>query len=270
MRRSTLPAELLGLATAALFALPVVWMLLSSLKPPGQPESEFWPATFYWQNYAEVIEDERLLVFLGNSLFYAVATSAGTTVSCCVVAYGFAKLEWPGRDALFLVLIATMLLPFHVTMLPRFQLFAALGLYGTYWPLILPNWLAQEAFSVFLLRQFFLTIPDEVCDAARIDGAGEWTILSRIVVPMSYPALATVAVLQFLATWNEFAGPLLYLNDPARYPLAYALQQFVSAYRTQFGPLMAGAVLFTLPAAILFMIAGRIFTRGIAAGGLKG
>ena len=252
------------------FLLPIVWMLFSSLKPPGQPESEFWPRQFHWQNYSDVLSSGQYSRFLANSILLSLLNVAGTLVSCTLVAYGFARLRWPGRDLLFFVLISTMLLPFHVTMLPRFQLFSALNMYNTYWPLVLPHWLAGEAFYVFLLRQFFLTIPEELSEAARLDGAGEGTILLRVVLPLSWPALATVALFQFLSTWNEFAAPLLYLSDPQRFPLAYALQQFVSAYRTQFGPLMAGAVLFTAPVVVLFFLTQKTFIRGIATTGLKG
>lgn len=252
------------------FALPLVWMLMSSLKPPGQPESEFWPNHLYWQNYREVFTAGNFFIYLSNSVFLSLLNVVGTLLSCTLVAYGFARLRWPGRDFLFFVLIGTMLLPFHVTMLPRFQLFAAFGLYNTYWPLVMPSFLACEAFYVFLLRQFFLSIPEELSEAARLDGASEWTILWQIIVPLSWPALATVSLFQFLQTWNEFAGPLLYLNDPDKYPLAYALQQFVSAYRTEFGPLMAAAVMFTLPVIVLFFLTQKTFIRGISTTGLKG
>lgn len=270
MKKLPLWSHPLLVLAAVAFSLPIAWMVASSFKPPGQLESEFWPRSWHWQNYREVLGGGSYLQYLANSILLSVLNVAGTLVSCALVAYGFARLRWPGRDVVFFVLIATMLLPFHVTMLPRFQLFAALGLYETYWPLVLPSWLAVEAFYVFLLRQFFLTIPEELSEAARLDGAGEWTILTRIIVPLSWPALATVALFQFLATWNEFAGPLLYLNDPQKFPLAYALQQFVSAYRTEFGPLMAAAVMFTAPVVVLFFLAQKTFIRGIATSGLKG
>jgi len=270
MQRASKWSQPLLLLAAAGFLLPIAWLLTSSLKPPEQPESEFWPDTLHWRNYQEAVTSGNYLRYLANSVLLSLLNVAGTLVSCALVAYGFARIRWPGRDTVFFVLVATMLLPFHVTMLPRFQLFSALGMYNTYWPLVLPSWLAGEAFFVFLLRQFFLTIPEELSEAARIDGAGEWTILTRIVLPLSWPALATVALFQFLATWNEFAGPLLYLNDPESFPLAYALEQFVSAYRTEFGPLMAAATMFTAPVIVLFFLAQKTFIRGIATTGLKG
>lgn len=244
------------------FSLPILWMVLSSFKPPGQPVSEFWPQSWYWENYRAVISETNYVRFLWNSIFSSVLNVVGTLLSCMLVAYGFSRLKWRGRDVLFFVLIATML--------PRFKLFSALGMYNTYWPLVLPSWLAGEAFYVFLLRQFFLTIPEDFSEAARLDGASEMKILTKIVVPLSWPALATVALFQFLNVWNEFAAPLLYLDDPHKFPLAYALQQFVSAYRTEFGALMAASVLFTLPVIVLFFLAQKTFIRGIATSGLKG
>ncbi len=255
---------------AVAFCLPLLYMLLGSLKPPGQLETDIWPQELYWQNYRVALQSGHYLQSLANSILLSALNVIGTVCSCTFVAYGFSRLKWPGRDWLFFLLISTMLLPFHVTMLPRFELFAGLGLYNTWWPLVLPSFLAGEAFYVFLLRQFFMTIPEELSEAARLDGASEWTILRTIIVPLSWPALATVSLFQFLHTWNEFAGPLLYLNDPNQLPLAYELQQYLSSYRTEFGPLMAGAVLFTLPVIVLFFLAQKTFIQGIATSGLKG
>jgi multiple sugar transport system permease protein len=160
------------------------------------------------------------------------------------------------------------LLPWHVTMIPRFLLIRDLGLYNSLGALVVPTFLG-DAFSIFLLRQFFLTIPEELSEAARLDGCGDFGIFWRIVLPLARPALATVALFQFIAAWNDFNGPLLYLNDPDRFPLAYGLEQFVSAYSTQTNLLMAAAVLFTLPIVVLFFFTQRTFIRGIATTGLK-
>jgi hypothetical protein len=158
--------------------------------------------------------------------------------------------------------VATLLLPWHVTVIPRFLLLRELGLYNTLGALVVPTFLG-DAFSIFLLRQFFLTIPEELSEAARLDGCGEWRIFWRIVLPLARPALATVALFQFIAAWNDFSGPLVYLNDPTRFPLAYGLEQFVSSYSSQTNLLMAAAVLFTLPIVILFFFTQRTFLRGI-------
>jgi multiple sugar transport system permease protein len=161
-----------------------------------------------------------------------------------------------------------MLLPWHVTMIPRFLLLRELGLYNTLAALIAPSFLGS-AFSVFLLRQFFQTIPEELSEAARIDGLGEAAIYWRIVLPLSKPALITVGLFQFIAAWNDFSGPLLYLSDPQKFPLAYGLEQFLSSYSDQTHLLLAASVLFSLPMVILFLIAQRYFVRGIATAGLK-
>jgi multiple sugar transport system permease protein len=194
---------------------------------------------------------------------------AGTLFSCTLAAYGFARLRWPGRDLMFGLLIATMLLPWHVTMIPRFLLIRELGLYNTLAALVLPTF-CGDAFYIFLLRQFFLTIPEELSEAARLDGCGEWGVCWRIVVPLARPALATVALFQFIAAWNDFNGPLLYLSDPDKFPLAYGLEQFVSAYSSQTNLLLAAAVLFTLPIVVLFFLTQRTFLEGIATTGIKG
>jgi multiple sugar transport system permease protein len=169
---------------------------------------------------------------------------------------------------MFLVMIATMALPGQVTMIPVFSLFRSLGWYGTYLPLIVPAFTAS-AYYVFLLTQFFKTVPTEMSEAAKVDGANEWTIFRRLVLPLSKPALATCALFQFIGTWNDFLGPLLYVNDPAKYPLAYGLQQFVSHYGGFFAQLMAAATIFTLPIIVLFFFAQKTFIQGISTTGGK-
>ena len=260
------------LAAAALFALPLAWMVLSSLKPANQLTENpyaFWPDRWQWDNYPQALASLPYLRYLRNSLILCVGSVAGSVFSCSVVAYGFSRLRWKGRDAMFGVLIATMLLPWHVTMIPRFLLLRELGLYNSLAALIVPTFLG-DAFFIFLLRQFFLTIPDELSEAARLDGLGEWGIFYRIILPLSKPALATVALFQFIASWNDFNGPLLYLSDPRKFPLAYGLEQFVSSYSDQTHLLLAAAVLFTLPKVLLFLLAQQTFLKGIATTGIKG
>ena len=261
----------LGLATATL-CVPLVWMVLTSLKSPEQIHSapySWWPNPWCWQNYAEAMTVIPFFRYLANSLLLCLGSVLGTLVSCSLVAYGFARLRWPGRDLLFGLLIATMLLPWQVTMVPRFLVIRELGLYDSLWALILPKFFG-EAFYIFLLRQFFLTMPQEMIDVARVDGCSELGVLWRVVVPLARPALATVALLEFIAAWNDYGGPLLYLNDPARFPLAYGLEQFVSSHSSQMHLLLAASVLFALPIVVLFFLAQRLFVRGIATTGLKG
>ena len=260
------------LVLAMLYATPLVWMVLTSLKPEaqivGQP-LRILPIEWRAANYSDAVTAMPYFRYLRNSLLLCAGCVLGTVSSCSLVAYGFARLRWPGRDILFGVLVATMLLPWHVTMVPRFVLIRELGLYDSLAALILPTFLG-DAFSIFLLRQFFLTLPEELSEAARIDGCNEWQIFWRIILPLSKPALITVALFRFVATWNDFSGPLIYLSSPDRFPLAYGLQQFVSAYSSQTALLMAAAVLFTLPIVVLFFLAQRTFLRGIATTGIKG
>lgn len=264
--------QLILLAAAAIFATPLVVMVLSSLKPATQLISDPYtllPRRWQWQNYSDALTAMPYLRYLFNSLVLCLGSVTGTVLSCSLVAYGFARLRWSGRNACFAALIATMLLPWHVTMIPRFLLLRELGLYNSLAALIVPTFLG-DAFYIFLLRQFFLTIPEELSEAARLDGLSEWGIFWRIIMPLSKPALATVALFQFIAAWNDFNGPLLYLSDPEKFPLAYGLERFVSSYSDQTHLLLAAGVIFTLPVIILFLIAQRSFVRGIATTGLKG
>ena len=272
-RRNAHPlAHLALVTTAALFALPLVWMVLSSFKPANQLTENpyaFWPSRWQWSNYPQALASLPYLRYLRNSLVLCTGSVIGSVCSCSLVAYGFSKLRWRGRDVAFGILITTMLLPWHVTMIPRFLLLRELGLYNSLAALIVPTFLG-DAFFIFLLRQFFLTIPNELSEAARLDGLGEWGIFSRIILPLSKPALATVALFQFIVSWNDFNGPLLYLSDPNKFPLAYGLEQFVSSYSDQTHLLLAAAVLFTLPMVVLFLVAQQTFLKGIATTGIKG
>jgi len=265
-------AHLWLLLTTALLAVPLVWMILTSLKTPEQIAAEpyaWWPNPWRPQNYAEAIKAMPLLRYLANSIMLSVGSVVGTLISCSLVAYGFSRLRWPGRDLLFGLLIATLLLPWQVTMIPRFLLIRELGLYDSLAALIVPTF-CGNAFYIFLLRQFFLTVPQEMIDAARVDGCSELGVLLRVMLPLARPALATVALLQLIAAWNDYGGPLLYLNDPQHFPLAYGLEQFVSAHSSETHLLLAAAVMFTLPMVVLFFVAQRVFVRGIATTGLKG
>ncbi len=271
-RQSPLLAQLwLGLV-AAILSAPLVWMVLTSLKSPAQIAAQpysWWPDPWCWQNYAEAIGVIPFLGYLANSFLLCLGSVLGTVTTCSLVAYGFSRLQWRGRDLMFALLIATMLLPWQVTMIPRFLVIRELGLYDSLWALILPKFLG-EAFYIFLLRQFFLTVPQEMIDVARIDGCSELGVLWRVVMPLARPALVTVALLEFIAAWNDYGGPLLYLNDPTHFPLAYGLEQFVSSHSSQVHLLLAASVMFTLPIVVLFWLAQRHFLRGIARTGLKG
>jgi len=279
-RRLLIHAVLLMLCVPAL--LPLIWMVSTSLKPDSQiytgqgkgaaPISlqSLVPRPPQWRNYADAMRTVPLRIYLRNTLLLCASTVVGAVLSSAIVAYGFARLQFAGKNAWFLLMISTMALPGQVTMIPVFTLFRTLGWYGTFLPLIVPAFFGN-AFFVFLLTQFYRTLPEDLAEAARMDGAGEFMIFWRIVLPLSRPALATCALFQFLGTWNDFFGPLLYLNDPSKYTLAYGLQQFMAGLSGgKWAQLMAGATLFTVPIIILFFIAQRTFIQGIATTGSKG
>jgi len=266
-------AALIVLSIPAL--LPMLWMVSTSLKTNAQifgkgelTLSSLIPMPINVKNYPDALQNMPFLLYLRNTLLLCVTTVIGSVASSAVVAYGFAKLNFPGRGAMFGVMIATMALPGQVTMIPVFNLFRSLGWYDTYLPLIVPSF-AASAYYVFLLTQFFRTVPTEMSEAAKVDGANEWTIFSRLILPLSKPALATCALFQFIGAWNDFLGPLLYINDPAKYTLAYGLQQFVSHYGGFFAQLMAAATIFTLPIIVLFFFAQKTFIQGISTTGGK-
>ena len=255
--------------------LPMLWMVSTSLKTDkqifGSAEltlKALVPTPLTTHNYPAALQNMPFLLYLRNTMVLCISTVVGAVTSSALVAYGFAKLNFPGKNTLFGLMIATMALPGQVTMIPIFSLFRAIGWYGTYLPLIVPAFTAS-AYYVFLLTQFFKTLPGEMSEAAKVDGANEWVIFSRLVLPLSKPALATCALFQFIGAWNDFLGPLLYVNDPAKYPLAYGLQQFVSHYGGFFAQLMAAATIFTLPIIILFFFAQKTFIQGISTTGGK-
>jgi ABC-type glycerol-3-phosphate transport system permease component len=258
---------------AVVLLLPLVWMLSASLK--GDEEifaiPPTWiPETFQWSNYAEVFERMPFLAYLRNTTFITVLTIVGTVLSSSLVAYAFACLHWPGRDKLFIFVIATMMLPLHVIMVPLYVIFRELGWLNTFKPLIVPAWLGGGAFNIFLLRQFFLGIPKELFDAARIDGCSEFRIYRTIALPLARPALITVAILTFMFAWNDFLGPLIYLSDQAKNTLALGLALFVGQHSTEWGILMAASIIMMIPMMVIFFAFQRYFIRGFTMSGLKG
>ena len=255
------------------FLVPFAWMVSTSLKPLNQTMTlppRWVPEKVQWHNYGDAIRTMRFFwEYAGNSLFLCVLTVAGTLLSSSLVAYGFSRLEWRGRDKLFLVLLATMMVPFPVLMVPTYNLFKHLGWIGTFRPLWVPAFFAG-AFNVFLLRQFFLSLPRELSEAARIDGCNELQIFWRIILPLCRPALLVVALFQFMATWNDFLGPLIYLVEQKDYTLVLGLQAFQSQHGgTAWHQLMAASTMVVLPVVALFFLAQRSFIEGIATTGGK-
>lgn len=232
--------------------------------------------SFRWQNFPEAMQrgsrpgvGASFWVYFRNSLIIAAFSIIGTLLSNTPVAYAFARIRFPGRDALFIFVLATMMLPYQVTMIPVYLLFNEyLGWGDTFLPLIVPTFFAN-AYDVFLLRQFFRTIPEEMCDAARVDGASEWQIFTRIVLPLSVPVLATITVFTFLWAWNDFTGPLLFLTSPRNFTMALGLQDFQGQHTMVWNQMMAAATVFTVPIIITFFFAQRTFIQGIKLTGLK-
>ncbi len=227
-----------------------------------------------WENYTEALEflppeTHKGLLYLWNTVYVTLMSILGTLLSSSLVAYSFARLRWPGRDALFGVLLATMMLPAAVTMIPVFLIFRALGWYDTLRPLWATSFFAG-AFSVFLLRQFFMTIPTELEDAAKIDGCSYFGIYWRIMLPLIKPALAALTIMTFMGSWNNFMGPLIYINSPEKMTLAYGLQLFQSAHGAEYGLLMAASTLVMMPVLIVFFFTQRYFIQGITLTGMGG
>ena len=264
---------ILLLAVAAVLLMPFVWMVSTSLK--GSEEIFVIPPTWIpkqvrWENYADVFKRIPFLLYLRNTTFITLMTILGTVLSSSMVAYSFACLRWPGRDKAFIFVLATMMIPLHVIMVPMFVIFKELHWLNTYKPLIVPAFLGGGAFNIFLLRQFFLSIPKELFDAARIDGCSELRVYWNIALPLARPALVTVALLTFMFAWNDFMGPLIYLTDQSKNTLAVGLAMFVGQHGTDWAVLMAASVLMMIPMVIIFVMFQRYFVESFMTSGMKG
>ena len=269
---------LVGVAThsllivaAIVFLLPFVFILLTSLMTSQQALSpRLWPEPFAWHNYVDVFSKAPLWRYALNTLLYGGLETLGLLVSSIPVAYALSRLRWRGRDAVFLITLVALMLPPQVTIVPVYVLWAKLHLVGSLWPLIVPNWLG-DAFSIFLLRQFFLTIPEEYLDAARVDGCGELRILATVVVRLAKPAIAAVALFSFLFCFNDFFGPLLYTGESSQHwTLSLGLSQFRSLYQVQWNLVMAATLIVMAPVIVLFFLAQRAFVEGVTLTGVKG
>lgn len=260
-------------AGAIVMLLPFLWLISTSLKDQAQlfrfPPA--WiPHPVRWQNYPEALTAMPFARFVRNTLVITIANLIGVLLTSSLAAYGFARLRFPGRDLIFMILLSTLMLPYAVVMIPRYIEFRYLGWIDTWLPLIVPNFFGGPVFFIFLLRQFFRTIPRDLSDAARVDGASELRIYWQIIMPLSRPALAVVAIFTFLDNWNDFLGPLIYLSTPEKFTIALGLASFKGLYATQWNYLMAASTIMVLPAVVLFFLAQRHFVRGIVLTGIKG
>lgn len=261
------------ISIALVLLMPFVWMLSTALKPRTQVyvfPPVLIPRPPQWGHFGEAINAFPFFRYLCNTSLIAGMNILGVLVSSTMVAYSFARLRWPGKNVAFMLLLSTMMLPPQVTMIPLFIIYRSLGWVDTYLPLVIPVWLGGRAFNIFLLRQFFLTVPVELNDAAKIDGCGELGIFRKIYMPLSKPALTSVAVFTFMSEWNDFMGPLIYLNDMNKYTLTLGLYAFQSEEMVQWNYLMAASVLMLLPCLVVFFFAQKLFVQGITLTGLKG
>jgi multiple sugar transport system permease protein len=260
------------IAGGLVFAFPFYWMVRTSLLPLEQIfiDPPIWiPNPPRWYNYVEMWQQGPFWSWIKNSVIVTVLGVLGNTVTSAMAAYGFARTSFPGRDKLFLMVMATLMIPFHVLLIPQFAMFNEFGWLDTLYPLWVPS-MFGSAFSIFILRQYFLTLPKELDDAAVIDGATKWDILWRIIVPLAKPALGTVAVFSFIGHWNEFVRPLVFLRTPDSLTLAVGIRWFTGRYETYFHWLMGGAVLALAPIIVVFFFVQKQFVQGIALTGLKG
>jgi multiple sugar transport system permease protein len=276
--RHSLPGILSGVLVYAVLAIlsaffltPFVWMVSGSLKSLAETFSvppHLIPEQFKWGNYPTALTYVPFLRYFRNTLIICTGQVLGTVLSCSLVAYSLSRIRWWGRTPLFALVLAEMLLPGQVTMIPVFVIFRRLGWVDTFAPLIVPSFLGS-AFFIFLIRQFFMTIPEGLLDAARIDGASEFRIYWQIMLPLSSPVLGTVTLFTFLGAWNDFMGPLIYLTKEELWTIAIGLRGFQSQHGWKWELLMAAAVVFSVPSMVLYLTVQRSFVRGIVATGFK-
>jgi multiple sugar transport system permease protein len=266
---------------AVFFLAPLYWMVVSALKSP-QEGAKFPPTlipqTFVWQNFSDAVTYIPFFTFALNSVIITVGITIGAVLSNTLVAYGFSRIEWPGRDKLFYLCLATIFLPYPVILVALFDIFGKLPAFGiqgsktwvnTFLPLIVPAFFGNP-FYIFLMRQFMMGIPRELTDAARVDGANEFQTFWKVILPLTRPAVTVVAIFAAVAAWNEFLLPLLYLHDDSKYPLAVGLAFFTGEHDVAYNLLMAATTLVIVPIVVLFLFAQRFFTEGVTLGGVKG
>lgn len=256
---------------AVIFLIPIVWMISTSLKSSTeiyQTHIRIIPSKIEWQNYIFAVTSVPYFKYVWNTVIIAFFSVIGQLFAAPLVAYSLAKIRWGGSKIIFALVVSTMFLPYQVTMIPVYLIYYKLGFVGTFIPLILPNFFGYP-FYIFLLRQFMMTLPDSLFEAARIDGASEFRIYWQITLPLIRPALATVAIFTFIGSWSDLLGPLIYLNDPNKYTLSLGLRQFLTEHSIEWGPLMAASIIFILPIIVIFAIAQKQFIEGITFTGIK-
>lgn len=253
--------------------IPFVWMVSCSFKSPQgvfETPMRWIPEPVYWENYVKAFEAMPTLLYTRNTIIITAFCIVGYLASGSLVAYAFSRLRWPGRNAMFYMLLATMMMPPQVTIVPLFVIFRNLRWINTYYPLIVPSFLTGWPFFIFLMRQYFMTIPLELTEAAKVDGAGHLRTYASIILPLARPALATVAIFAFLLHWNDFFGPLIFLAEDRKFTLALGLMSYASRHQSEWGVLMAISVVMLMPTLVVFFFCQRYFVEGITLTGTKG
>lgn len=257
---------------AVMFALPLVWMTLASFKKVSEVFSENWlPTVWQWKNYVTVWTDEQVYlprVFF-NTLFVVVLGTGGQLIVSSLAAYGFAKIDFKGRAAIFTLFLAAMMIPSQATIIPRYMLFYKIGLYNSLWALILPSWFSVT--SIFLLRQFYMGLPNDLMDAAKVDGAGHLRIFAQILMPLTKPAMISTLILSFITLWNDYLSALVFLSNKKLYTVSQAVRYWLFDNNNQnYNLTMTTATIFIIPVIILFVFCQKYFVEGIATSGVKG
>ena len=274
--RKQLVSRMFLIASCLFYLSPMYWMLVTALKSDkelAQFPPTLWPQELVWKNFDQATRTFPFLAYLGNTIFYAAITVIGSVLSNFLIAYGFSRIKWPGRDLLFYPVIASIFIfvqfPVNpITMVPMFSFFSGLGLVNSFLPLVLPTFFGNP-FFIFLLRQFMLQIPTSLSEAARLDGANEFQIMGRIILPLTRPALVVVALLAGVSAWNDFLGPLIYLQNDKLYTLSLGLTFFKTMHQIQFNLMMAASCLVVLPVVVVFLCFQRFFLEGVTLGSGK-
>jgi multiple sugar transport system permease protein len=271
LKRALVYATLVLLS--AVFLLPLFWILTTSFKEQGQVFAfppQWIPDPWLWENYPEAARRARLWLWLRNTATITVFATAGNVLVSSMVAFGFARLRFPGREWLFVLLLSTMMLPPHVTLIPRFLIFKELGWIDTFLPFIVPAWLGGGAFNIFLIRQYYLTLPIDLDEAAKIDGASSWRIWWTILLPLSYPVLIAVGIFSFVHFWNDFLDPLIFLGQENLKTLSIGLRAFINPADASWHITMAASMWLIVPMITVFFVGQRYFIRGVAMSGIAG
>lgn len=261
----------LMIGVAAFVLLPFVWMVLASLKPNNEVflvPVKWFPSVWHWDNYVKIWTDSNMLTWLGNTAFFAICVTFLQVFTGSFAAYGFSKIRFRGRNVLSLIYIATMAVPWQAYMIPQYKMLSAVHLTDTRWSIILLQ--AFGAFGVFMMKQFYDTIPEELSEAARLDGLSEFGIYLRIMLPLSGPSIAALGIITFTNTWNDFMGPLMYLRSPELWTIQLGLKTFISQNSANYAMIMTGSVMSVIPILIVFLIGQKQFIEGIATSGMKG